>query len=737
MEAGSRNHLVFIVIIALVLVGVFSFFPDNEWLVFGSVIVFTLTIMAHVPGWTYHQLTKRQKTGLRQGERCREWTEKERIKAFMLGDELNKAFRDLLSGAIFLLGLTAAYYLTVTDFSQELAFGDFGFNVSSMIVSLSIMMATIFLCRAVPLFLVKVINNFGHQLRTLEVEEQLGKEADQQKSTELEEATKAEISGNGKKEKKEKAEEHEARDEKPEDAEETEDIPEKGEFECQEEQLLRPPEDVEKTLITFFRYIILFVGVAYALAVLGFNLDATLSYGGLEITVSNLVNAILTGVILAMFTVYFFPLFLNALLVATLGLYARRYKGKKEKLQLLETEVLKVRSGLERTLLYVILLAGLLVIVSLLGEGVLGSFMNPLETILSALLLMALAFFLVTLTPLVIYTISIPDKQEDIKESHLYQAGKYVNYVIILLAFFFVLGLVGMDMGSPISFGETSITIWGLVSALMVLMVTFMVSKMITALLQDTMLSPEQIDEHASVVLVKLAHYGIVTVGIMISVGILGINLMALVTGLGIIGFALAFGMQDTIANFVAGIMIAIEKPFRIGDRIRVGEESGDVIDIGIRSTQIRTTKNEVVIIPNNLMVTNEIWNLTKDTPVVANVVSLGIDYDADWHQAEQIAIEIANAHPEVVDREKTHVRMVEHGDSSINIDLWMWIENAKRRPVVKSDVLKQMKDKFDEAGISIPFPHRTLTFKYDSDKERYNRAAEDRESLNERAEET
>ena len=161
----------------------------------------------------------------------------------------------------------------------------------------------------------------------------------------------------------------------------------------------------------------------------------------------------------------------------------------------------------------------------------------------------------------------------------------------------------------------------------------------------------------------------------------------------------------------------AMEKPFKIGDRIRVGNDWGDVIDIGMRSTKIRTVKNEIVVIPNSLVVTNEVWNYTKDSPVLANVIPIGISYDSDPVLAEEIILEIAREHPLVIDSPPASVRLVNYGDSSVDLELWAWIANARKREIVKSDLLKAIKQEFNKRGVGIPFPHRTLVFKDDSGK--------------------
>jgi len=142
-------------------------------------------------------------------------------------------------------------------------------------------------------------------------------------------------------------------------------------------------------------------------------------------------------------------------------------------------------------------------------------------------------------------------------------------------------------------------------------------------------------------------------------------------------------------------------------------------MDIGLRSTKIRTTRHETVVIPNNLVATGEVWNLTKESPTIILRVNVGISYDSDWKHAQRILMEVGTKHPAACDgKPPSHVRMTQFGESSIDLQLRLWIDDARKRPSVKSDILKEVKDRFDDEGIEIPFPYRTLVFKKDIEAE-------------------
>ena len=634
----------------------------RDILIFSGIMILTFIFSAKIPGIIYRILLKRSENAVDENARLEGWEESDKKRTLDINKKNLLYFRGFLFWGIFLTGLTIAF--VGADFNIEHEIGESGFQVSVMSILrfFGIILVTLFLGRLIPGWLIGSLNRFFLHLKGLRPG---------------------------------------AREE--------------GIAEAREGKQSR--ESFENLLHAFLRYSILIVGFAYGIATLGFEPDTKLNILGAEVTVINLVNSILTAVITTIFVVYFFPPILNIILTTTLRLYERRHMDEAERVSRLKQEVEKRRPGLYRTLLYLIILIGAHGALIYLPKESIYSFIEVVDIIIRALIVLAAAFLFTLLTPIFIYTLSATGK--DFKKSSIYLIGRYINYLILLLSLFFIMSVVGLNLETPVVLGETNITVWSIISAIVVLVVTLIASRMIIAMLRDSILSPEQIDRHFSTVLERIIHVVIVSIGIAISLSVLGVNILAVATGVGLIGFALAFGMQDTIANFMAGIMIAVERPFKIGDRIRVGDEWGDVVDIGIRSTRIRTEKDEIVTIPNNLVATREVWNFTRDSPGIMMTVPIGISYDSDWHRAEEIILNVANRHPLVLKKPDAHVRMIRYGDSSIDLELWARISHAKYRGIVMSDILKAVKDRFDKEGIEIPYPYRTIVFKNEMDRMR------------------
>lgn len=220
------------------------------------------------------------------------------------------------------------------------------------------------------------------------------------------------------------------------------------------------------------------------------------------------------------------------------------------------------------------------------------------------------------------------------------------------------------------------------------------------------------VDRHASVPLVKVTRIVIVFVAIAVAFQLAGFGnfLTSLATIAAAATLAIGFAMQDVIANFVAGVFIFTDRPFRIGDWIEWDENSGIVEDISLRVTRIRTFDNELLTVPNSNLTDGVIKN-----PVAKDQLRLkftfGIGYDDDIDKATEIILEEARAHPEILEDPEPSVRLVELGDSSVGLQSRFWIDTPSRSDFVQTrgEYVTAVKERFDEDGINIPYPNRTI----------------------------
>src|SRR6056297_268553 len=178
----------------------------------------------------------------------------------------------------------------------------------------------------------------------------------------------------------------------------------------------------------------------------------------------------------------------------------------------------------------------------------------------------------------------------------------------------------------------------------------------------------------------------------------------------GAIALAVGFAAQDLLGNFVAGIFILKDKPFEVGDWIEWDGNSGRVEDIDLRVSRVRTFDNELITVPNGDLANNAVTNpVAYDT--LRQKFVFGIGYGDDIDEATDILVEEAEAHEEILDDPAPSVRLTELGDSSVGLQSRFWISTPSRSDYVKTrgEYVTAVKARFDEVGIDIPYPNRTL----------------------------
>jgi len=209
--------------------------------------------------------------------------------------------------------------------------------------------------------------------------------------------------------------------------------------------------------------------------------------------------------------------------------------------------------------------------------------------------------------------------------------------------------------------------------------------------------------------LVNIVQKAIFVIGVVMALSMLGINIGPLVAGIGAIGFVLAFALQGTLGNFAAGLMILTHRPYDVGDIIKTAGITGIVQSMNLNTTTIKTFDNQVVVVPNGSIWGDNITNVTgSDTRRVDMV--FGIGYNDDIGKAQQVLEDIVRSHPLVLEEPAPNVKVHELGDSSVNFICRPWTKTSNYWTVYW-DITRQVKERFDAEGVSIPFPQHDVHF--------------------------
>jgi small-conductance mechanosensitive channel len=285
---------------------------------------------------------------------------------------------------------------------------------------------------------------------------------------------------------------------------------------------------------------------------------------------------------------------------------------------------------------------------------------------------------------------------------------KALFLALVFVAGSYIIGLLNMTLLEKIFHGLFIILFAGPVNRFLVVTIRYLQERVAHK-------TDSRIDDIVFDLLVRFSKYIIYTVAIIIALDLLGINVVPFIAGAGVAGIAIGFAAKDTLSNLIAGILLIIDRPFEVGDRIEVwsapaGSSTwGDVIDIGLRATKIKTTDNIVIIIPNNEIMLRDIINYTIISEKIRVRINIGIAYDADLQKAKSIILQVAQATEWVTDDPPPKVVVRNFGESSVDLQLRVWIHDARQRMNSISYITDKIKESFDQEGIEIPYPKRHI----------------------------
>ena len=213
--------------------------------------------------------------------------------------------------------------------------------------------------------------------------------------------------------------------------------------------------------------------------------------------------------------------------------------------------------------------------------------------------------------------------------------------------------------------------------------------------------------QHQSMIIGRLVFYVVWALFIVSALRQLGFQLTALLGAAGILTVALGFASQTSASNLISGLFLLTEHPFGIGDVVRIGATTGEVLSIDLLSVKLRTFDNLFVRIPNETLIKSEVTTLTR-FPIRRADLTVGIAYKEDIERVQKILMAVADANPLCLEEPKPLFILIGFGDSSVNIQFSVW---AKRENFLelKNSIQIEIKQAFDREGVEIPFPHRTI----------------------------
>ncbi len=207
----------------------------------------------------------------------------------------------------------------------------------------------------------------------------------------------------------------------------------------------------------------------------------------------------------------------------------------------------------------------------------------------------------------------------------------------------------------------------------------------------------------------RLLHYFILTVGVIIAVDFLGIDLTSLAVVASFLSVGIGFGLRNIASNFISGIIIMIERPISVGDFITVDDFLGRIESIGLRATVFQTVDNQSIVIPNSTFLEQNVINWTRGEETIRLRFPVGVAYGSDVQKVKSTLKEAAESLETVQDDPPPEVVFKEFGESSLNFELRVWIKHLNQFIAVRDELNTKINNFFAKEKLEIPFPQRDL----------------------------
>jgi len=320
----------------------------------------------------------------------------------------------------------------------------------------------------------------------------------------------------------------------------------------------------------------------------------------------------------------------------------------------------------------------------------------------------------------------------ELSESQLDQLGLFLGILLSLV----ILGLGvplllllwgfkwadirGWILGALTEFsvGSITISVTGILAGIVVFFVGFYATRLFQRWLDGDVLSRSRIDTGVRNSIKTAVGYIGITIAALIGVSAAGLDLSQLALVAGALSLGIGFGLQNIVSNFVSGLILLAERPFKVGDWIEAGGITGTVKSINVRATEIETFQRKTMILPNSDLINSAVGNWTHRNTLGRIEIPVGVSYASDPNLVRDTLLEIAHDHPRILSNPEPFVVFANFGDSSLDFELRAYLADINYMLTVSTEVRFAIFERFHAAGIEIPFPQRDVNLRVVSDEE-------------------
>lgn len=295
-----------------------------------------------------------------------------------------------------------------------------------------------------------------------------------------------------------------------------------------------------------------------------------------------------------------------------------------------------------------------------------------------------------------------------------------VIYTVLLVVFipliFLLWGFQIADIQSwtyrtftEIKIGTISISIMAILGGVLLFIVGMVVTRWFQRWLDGNVMARSHVDAGVRNSIRTAVGYAGVALAGLIGISAAGIDLSSLALVAGALSLGIGFGLQNVVSNFVSGLILLAERPFKVGDWVVTGTTEGFVKRISVRATEIETFRRQSIIVPNSELINASVGNWTHRNRLGRSEIAIGVSYDADPRKVMDILIELVTKHPKVLKNPEPMVEFMRFGDSSLDFEARFFLADLFDGLAVRNELRLQIFERLREEGIEIPYPQRSL----------------------------
>ncbi|WP_277756786.1 mechanosensitive ion channel family protein [Achromobacter denitrificans] len=269
--------------------------------------------------------------------------------------------------------------------------------------------------------------------------------------------------------------------------------------------------------------------------------------------------------------------------------------------------------------------------------------------------------------------------------------------------------LVTEVLSYTFAFGNISISLGNILVFVISVLIAFWAARTIRLVLHEELLNRMPLPRGVGNSIASLTYYSVLLLGLAVALSAAGVKASQLAIVLGALGVGIGFGLQNVVNNFVSGLILMFERPIQPGDVVEIGDTSGQVRDIGMRATRIRTFEGADVVVPNGTLLSEKLTNWTMLDRNRRIEINVGLAYGTDPAQAIELLASVARGTLGVSTQPAPIAMFMGFGANTLDFSVRAWTPDFDQWMSIRSDMLSRMYEALTQAGIDIPFPQTDL----------------------------